>query len=127
MDTSSGEIKTSAGISFGGKKGTPYFLLPDAKRGVFATKGGMDREFVWADLEVGAGSIKANLGSTDASDLWDSSAPVQMCGDHLIAFSKGSVSIGASVVNEISPGTGSVINSVDLFSALEIPGRPNIG
>lgn len=129
MDTSSGEIKSSANIAFGGKKGTPYFLLPDAKRGVFIMKGGGDVELKWADLEVGDNSIKAKIGSTDASALWASSSPVQMCGSQLLAFSKGSVHIGASVLYEISPADGAVINTVDLLSELDIEGQPqtNIG
>merc|ERR1712224_283719 len=101
--------------------------MGDAKRGVFATKGGMERELKWGDIEVSGSSIKASIGSTEASDLWDSSAPPQMCGDHVLAFSKGSVSIGASVIDEIAPETGSIINSVDLLSALEVPDRTNIG
>jgi hypothetical protein len=123
MDTSSGEIKTSTDITFGGTKGTPYFLLPDEKRGVFATKTGStaDLQLKWADLEVGSKSIKANIGSTDASDLWISSESAQrMCGDHLIAFSKGSVQIGASSAKEILPATGAVVNSIDLRTALDV-------
>jgi hypothetical protein len=123
MDTSSGEIKTSTDISFGGKKGTPYFLLPDEKRGVFATKTGSMAvlELKWADLEVGSNSIKAKIGSTDATDLWISSEPAQtMCGDHLISFSKGGVQIGASSAKEILPATGAVINSIDLRTALDV-------
>lgn len=123
MDTSSGAIKSSASISFGGKKGTPYFLLPDAKRGVFITKTGSSHELTWADLEVSSGSIKAKIGSTDATNLWASSLAPVMCGENLIAWQKGMARVGGQVIDEVSPADGAVIKQVDLVATLDIEGQ----
>jgi len=126
MDTSSGAIKSSSTIGFDGlTKGTPYFLLPDAKRGVFITKSGSTSslKLKWADLEVGSSSIKANIGSTDATNLWASSLAPVMCGDNVIAFEKGSARIGGAVIHEVSPANGANINSVDLIATLDIEGQ----
>jgi len=124
MDTSSGAIKSSIPIGFDGrKKGTPYFLLPDSKRGVFITKTGSSHIMTWADLEVSSGSIKAKIGSTDATNLWASSLAPVMCGGNLLAWEKGSARIGGQVIDEISPADAAVIKQVDLVATLDIEGQ----
>jgi hypothetical protein len=129
MDTSTGEIKNSATISYSGSKGTPYYVFPDAKRGVFLMGTGSKLELKWGDLEVGSNSIKAKIGSTDATALWCSAAAAQTCGDRVLAFEKGNARIGGESIDEISPANGAILNTVDLMSTLDIEGQSetNIG
>ena len=123
MDTSTGEIKTSSTISFSGKKGSPYFLLPDAKRGVFLLDSGSKLNLKWGDIEMSGSSIKVNIGDTDATALWDSSGSPAMCGDNVLAFEKGDVRIGAQNIDEIVPATGSIVGNVNLVETLDIEGQ----
>jgi len=123
MDTSTGQIKTSTDITFSGlKKGTPYFLLPEAKRGVFWLDSGSSLSLKWADLEIGSSSIKATFTS-DATALWAGSASAHMCGSNVLAFEKGSARIGGESIDEISPATGAIVNAVNLINTLDIEGQ----
>ena len=119
MDTATGVIKDSAAISFGGpfaKKGSPYYVLPDAKRAVLVMSGDPSLDLEWSDLDVSSKSAKATVTKTDANSLWASSSPAQMCGDNLVSLhvSGAPGAQGATEVNEVSPKDGSIVNTFDL-------------
>jgi hypothetical protein len=125
MDTATGTIKTNTAISFPGllaKKGSPYFVLPDAKRATFLMDGNANLQ--WADLTVAGGKIEAKITKTSASDLWGFSMPVELCGENYIGLQKSTSMAGAAAVQEFAAKDGGIVSRFDL-SNLPILGQPN--
>lgn len=115
MDTSSGKITKSLKYTDGLFKSsaTPYFVVPDAMRGVFDYGG--SSSLYWADLTIDGDSIKYTKAE-QADDLWSSSQPQQACNGEVLAFSKGGATFGSSSLLVIKPKDGSHVSSFDLTS-----------
>jgi len=121
MDTTTGKIKQSLKLkpsSLIGKKASPYFVVPDANRGVFDTG---DATLFWTDLDIEADENEMTYKTTKASAqaFWASSQPAKVCGDTVLALSQTTVGNIFSV-SEVHAEDGSVVSSFD-FSKINPP------
>lgn len=127
MDTSTGDIKSSSVLKKSGllqNAGTPYYVDPDHKRGVFDFgNGGFELE--WVDLKVSSDSITYEKSKEDANALWSSSVPLKTCAGVTYAtpISNGEVDtlLGVNVQD------GSSIVNIDLKSIVHPKLLSNFG
>merc|ERR1712217_144002 len=123
MDTSDGSIKTSVKIEGGGlfTKANPYFLVPDAMRGVF-DPGSAASGIFWGDLSL-KGSAPSWKKSQSAEGLWSSSEPQENCNGNLLVPVRASGVIGASTISVVNPKDGSHVSDLDP-STIKTDGKP---
>lgn len=122
MDTSDGSIKTSVKIEGGGlfTRANPYFLVPDAMRGVFDP--GSATGIFWGDLTL-EGSALSWKKSQSAEGLWSSSEPQENCKGNLLVPVHASGVIGASTISVVNPKDGSHVTDFDT-SKIKTDGKP---
>jgi len=124
MDTTNGNIKKSVGITGGSlfSKANPYFVVPDAMRGVFDP--GNDKKIFWADLTF-HGDALAWKKAQPAAELWSSSMPQVNCqGNLLVPHENGH--IGAQTIFLVNPKDGSHVAEFDT-SKIKTQGSPVFG
>jgi hypothetical protein len=129
MDTSSGAIKTS--LQF--KKtvlhmfNAPFFMVPDAMRGVFDYGTNGTPDLFWADLTLGSSSIEIKKGAA-ADHVWDSGQPSQNCGTNIVAGSSPQGVLATDTVYVIDPSDGSTVSQFDLTTIpLKLQKTPEFG
>jgi hypothetical protein len=123
MDTTNGNIKKSAKIDGGSlfSKANPYFLLPDAMRGVFDP--GHAKDIFWADLTF-SGNALTWKKAQPADELWSNSQPKESCQGNLLAPQVTGFS--ATTIFLVNPKDGSHIAAFDT-SQIKTEGSPIFG
>jgi len=123
MDTTTGSIKKSVKIhSSLLTKTNPYFLVPDAMRGVFDP--GRPEGLFWADLTLTDDALTWKKAEA-AADMWSSSQPKENCHGNLLAPQEHD-GMGATTILLINPKDGSQLATFDP-STIKAQGSPVYG
>ena len=125
MDTATGTIKQTLKVKnhLLGANGSPYFLIPDQKRGVFDYG---NLELKWIDFEIENGEFTYKT-TGDASALWASSMPPKVCNDGNTVLTLPFANAETSTLSAFTISDGTSTASIDLTQTFNPKDGPHFG